>query len=320
MTKEMEIELKNQEDLEKEILSTKEIIKEKFHAVWARYKRQIILMMVFFGAVLVIVILTLIPPFNEPEKVYTYWDPVHGIWQIDNYARPSLEHLLGTDQAGRDHLTRLFHAVKNSLAFGLITGSICTGIAIFLGVIGPYVGGVVDVIASFFTNIALIFPQIPFILLMSAVLQIREWWITVLIIGLFTWPWAARSIRSQVLTLKERNFIKVAKMQPSGSRLATDMRIAFIEVLPNVLPYVILAFIIFLGNAIVIEAGIAMIGLGQQNWLTLGLLLEQASQWQWISSFSYWLWVPPGICLILIYLSFFMLQISLSKTFEQRTK
>jgi peptide/nickel transport system permease protein len=155
---------------------------------------------------------------------------------------------------------------------------------------------------------------------MSSVLRIREWWITVLIIGLFTWPWAARSIRSQVLTLKERNFIKVAKMQPSGSILATDLRIAFIEVLPNVLPYVILAFIIFLGNAIVIEAGIAMIGLGQQNWLTLGLLLEQAGIWQWISSFSYWLWVPPGVCLILIYLSFFMLQTSLSKTFEQRTK
>jgi peptide/nickel transport system permease protein len=320
MAKEIEVELKNQGEMEKEIISTQQILKEKFHAIWNRYKHQIIFMMVFFAAILVIIILTLIPPFNEPEKIYTYWDPVNGIWQIDNYAKPSPEHLLGTDQAGRDQLTRLFHAVRNSLAFGAMTGSICIVIAVFLGIFGPYIGGVVDLIASFFTNIALIFPQIPFILLMSAVLQIREWWIIMLIIGLFTWPWAARSIRSQVLTLKERNFVKVAKMQPSGSRWITDMKIAFVEVLPNVLPYVLLAFIIFLGNAIIIEAGIAMIGLGQQNWLTLGLLLEQATEWQWISSFSYWLWIPPGICLILIYLSFFMLQSSLSKTFEQRTQ
>ncbi|MFX1573176.1 MAG: ABC transporter permease [Promethearchaeota archaeon] len=303
-------EINNWEEL-KEIISTKEIIKEKFHAAMDRYKRQIILMLVFFIVVLIIVILTLIPPFNDPEKRYWVIRDV----SLDNYAKPSLKHLLGTDQAGRDQLTRLLHAVRNSLAFGLVTGGICTGIAVFLGIVGPFKGGVVDAIASFMTNIALVFPQIPFILLMSAILEIREWWITMLVIALFTWPWAARSIRSQVLTLKERNFIKVSKMSA-----LKDMRIAFTEVLPNVLPYVLLAFIIFLGNAIIIEAGIAMIGLGQQNWLTLGLLLNHAVDFAWITSFSYWLWIPPGICLILIYLSFFVVQSSLSRTFEQRTK
>ena len=310
MTKEMQIELKNQEELEEKI-GIKEIIKEKYHAAMDRYKRQIILMLVIFIIILIIVILTLIPPTNEPEK--RYW-VTPGVL-LDNYAKPSLEHWLGTDQYGRDHLTRLIHAVRNSLAFGLVTGSICTGIAVFLGVIGPFKGGVVDFIASFFTNMALVFPQIPFILLMSSLLQIRAWWMTMLIIGLFTWPWAACSIRSQVLTLKERNFVKVSKMSA-----LKDMRIAFLEVLPNTLPYILLAFIIFLGSAIILEAGIAMIGLGQQNWLTLGLLLDEAFRWQWISSFSYWLWIPPGICLILIYLSFFMIQSSLSKTFEQRTR
>lgn len=310
MTKEMQIELKNQEELEEKI-GIKEIIKEKYHAAMDRYKRQIILMLVIFIIILIIVILTLIPPFNDPE--IRYWVTPDVL--LDNFADPSLKHWLGTDQFGRDHLTRLFHAVRNSLAFGLITGLICTGIAVFLGVIGPFKGGVVDVIASFFTNMALVFPQIPFILLMSSLLQIRAWWMTMLIIGLFTWPWAARSIRSQVLTLKERNFVKVSKMSA-----LKDMRIAFLEVLPNTLPYILLAFIIFLGSAIILEAGIAMIGLGQQNWLTLGLLLDEAFRWQWISSFSYWLWIPPGICLILIYLSFFMIQSSLSKTFEQRTR
>jgi len=312
MMKEMQVEQKNQEELE-EKMGIKEIIKLRYHAAMDRYKRQIILLIVIIVVIMIIVILTLIPPFNEPDKQYWYWDAIDEIMKLDNYAKPSPEHLLGTDQMGRDHLTRLFHAVRNSLAFGLVTGSICTGIAVFLGIIGPYKGGVVDYIASFITNMALVFPQIPFILLMSSLLRIRAWWITMLIIGLFTWPWAARSIRSQVLTLKERNFIKVSKM--SGLKAT---RIAFSEVLPNALPYVILAFIIFLGNAIVIEAGIAMIGLGQQNWLTLGLLLNQAVDWQWISSFSYWLWIPPGICLILIYLSFFLIQSSLSRTFEQR--
>lgn len=314
MQKEMNIESINQEELELST-SVKQIIKEKFHTAMDRYRRQIIFLIIFFIVILVIVILTLVPPFNMPEKKFWYWDPEAGIYQLDNYAKPSLAHLLGTDQAGRDQLTRLLHAVRNSLVFGLATGSICTGIAVFLGVIGPYIGGLVDGVASFFTNIALIFPQIPLILLLSAVLEIRAWWITMLVIGLFTWPWAARSIRSQVLTLKERNFIKVAKMSA-----LKDMRIALLEVLPNVLPYVILAFIIFLGNAIVIEAGIAILGVGQQNWITLGLLLQDSLQAGWVQSFSYWLWIPPGICLILIYLSFFMVQSSLSKTFEQRTK
>ena len=311
MTREMQIELKTQEELEKKI-GIKQIIKEKFHAAMDRYKRQFILMIAFFIVILIIIILTLVPPFNDPDK--RFW-VTPGVL-LDNYAKPSLEHLLGTDQLGRDHLTRLIHGVRNSLGFGLLTGSICTVIAVFLGVIGPFKGGVVDVIASFLTNIALVFPQIPFILLMSSLLQIRAWWITMLIIGLFTWPWAARSIRSQVLIIKEKDFIKVSKMSA-----LKDMRIAFVEVLPNALPYVILAFIIFLGNAIIIEAGIAMIGLGQQNWLTLGLILNEAVDWGWIyPSFSYWLWIPPGICLILIYLSFFMIQTSLSKAFEQRTR
>ncbi|MFX1278012.1 MAG: ABC transporter permease [Promethearchaeota archaeon] len=303
MTKELEIE-----GIELEESSFKEVLKEKFHNAMARYKAQLILLLVFLIVVLIIVILTYIPPFNKPEKVY--W--VEG--SRDNFSDPTLKHLLGTDQHGRDYLTRLLHAIRNSLAFGFITGLLCTGIAVFLGIIGPFKGGATDTTTSFITNIALVFPQIPFILLMSAILQTREWWITMLIIGLFTWPWAARSIRSQVLTLKERNYVKVAKM--SGLKAS---QIAFGEVLPNVLPYIFLAFIIFLGNAIIIEAGIAIIGLGQQNWLTLGLLLNDAVRWGLIFPRRlYAMWLTPGICLILIYLAFFIIHSSVSRTFEQR--
>ncbi len=306
MTEKIQIESKNQEELEK--IGIKEIIKEKYHAAMDRYKVQFILMFVIFIIILIIVILTLVPPFNDPDKVY--W--VSG--ERDNFRDPTSKHPLGTDQHGRDYLTRLLHAIKNSLLFGFITGGICIGIAVFVGIIGPFKGGKVDGTASFITNIALIFPQIPFILLMSAILQIREWWVTMLVIALFTWPWAARSIRSQVLTLKERNYIKVARM--SGLK---DTKIAFGEVLPNVLPYVFLAFIIFLGNAIITEAAIAMIGLGQQNWLTLGLLLNHAVEWGFIYPRRlYAMWLTPGICLILIYLSFFIMHSSLSRTFEQR--
>jgi peptide/nickel transport system permease protein len=293
---------------ELEDLSFKELLKEKFKNVIARYKTQLIMLLVFFAAILTIIILTYVPPFNEPEKVY--W--AEG--SRDNFSDPSLQHLLGTDQHGRDYLTRLLHAIRNSLAFGFLTGSLCTGIAVILGIFGPFKGGATDTTTSFITNIALVFPQIPFIILMSAVLQTREWWVTMLVIGFFTWPWAARSIRSQVLTLKERNYIKVAKM--SGLKA---LKIAFGEVLPNVLPYIFLAFIIFLGNAIIIEAGIAIIGLGQQDMLTLGLLLEHAVSWGFIYPRRlYAIWLTPGFCLILIYLAFFLIHSSISRTFEQR--
>lgn len=96
-------------------------------------------------------------------------------------------------------------------------------------------------------------------------------------------------------------------------------KIAFVEVLPNVLPYIFLAFIIFFGNAILIEAGIAIIGLGQQNMLTLGLLLDDAVRWGIIFPRRlYAMWLTPGICLILIYLALFIIHSSISRTFEQR--
>ncbi|HDZ17244.1 hypothetical protein LCGC14_0775100 [marine sediment metagenome] len=309
MTEEMQMELKTEEELELKV-SIKQIIKEKYHAALERYRRQFILLAIFFIAIIIIVILTYIPPFNTPDK--KYWVEVDVLY--DNWAEPSLKHWLGTDEFGRDHFTRLLHAIRNSFLFGLITGSVCTGVAVLTGVIGPFKGGAVDTTTSFITNIALVFPQIPFILLMSAIFEVRSWWITMLFISLFTWPWAARSIRSQVLTLKERNYIKVSKM--SGLK---DMRIAFIEVLPGVLPYIFLAFIIFLSSAILIEAGIAMVGLGQQQWLTLGLLLNNAVVFGWIYPMrDYWLWLPPGICLIIISLTLFIIQASISKTFEQR--
>ena len=276
-----------------------------------RYKRQFALLLGIVILVIILSVWTTIPPYdqpytkiweNYPYKLATYW-PMS--WQFP----------LGTTNSGENYFVMVLWATKNSINFGVLTATLATSIAILFGVFGPFKGGVADTSTSFVTNVAMVFPQIPFILFINTLMDSPSWITVMLVIGLFTWPWAARSIRAQVLTLKERNFIKVSKMSALG-----DMRIAFSEVIPNVLSYILLVFCICFGIAIITEAGISMLGLGPQNYLTLGHLLYLSLEKAWISTFHYNLWLTPGIVLTVVYLIFYSIQASFINTFNPRTR
>lgn len=284
----------------------KDAVIERLSILWNRYKRQCLAVLFFIVTILVIIILSAVPPFNN---LGTSRDPS----RINQ--DPSSLYWLGTNYRGQNMFNMLLTGTRNSIIFGFVTSILCTSIAILVGVIGPFIGGVVDKITQFITNIALIFPIIPFIILMSTLTEERTTLSTLLIIAFFNWPWAARSIRAQVLSIKERDYIKVSRM--SG---VSSTRIAFSEVLPNVLSYVFLCFVIITGIAIQIEAGIALLGLGQQDYLTLGWLLTDAIENQAINTFQYHLWIPPGVILMLFLLLIYNLHGSFSSTFNPKSR
>ena len=140
-------------------------------------------------------------------------------------------------------------------------------------------------------------------------------WIILVVIAFFNWPWASRSIRSQILTLKERNFVKIAKI--SGVR---STKIAFVEVLPRVLSYVFLVFAIMVAIAIQSEAGIALIGLGQQDFISLGSLLYDYMIAGAPQHHYYHWFIPPGLFLVLFVLLIYVAHASFTKTFNPRAR
>ncbi|MFX0136711.1 MAG: ABC transporter permease [Candidatus Hodarchaeota archaeon] len=288
----------------------------KFWSTLRNYRSQIIILSVLLTTILVILILAVITP--DPLTVYykLEYNPYLGWVTVpDDRSPPSWDHLLGTNDYGYDQLTVLIHSLKNSILFGLFVGSICVAIAVFVGVIGPYIGGIVDEIFSLITNISLAFPVVPFILLLNTMIEERSIMVVAIIIALFNWPWAARAIRSEVLSLKERNFVKLAKVTGENK-----LKIAFFEIVPNLFSYIFLVFIIIIGAAIIIEAGIAMIGLGQQEIVTLGMMLYWSQVFGHVIRSYYFLWIPPGLALTLFIIMIYVVHSSLSQVFNPKLR
>jgi len=305
----LEIVMKEQEAKERSPIV--QVLSKVYQALKLRYRRQFFLILGIVIFVLILEIWTMIPGWNDYKRVYYIGETTN----VRYYWKPSLEHWLGTTKRGYDYFTRILWATKNSIIFGLCTSTIATGVAIAIGVFGPFKGGKYDEATSFITSTAMVFPQIPFIIFMDSLFASRSWIVVMFVIALFSWPWAARSLRSQVLTLRERNFVKVSKM--SALR---DLRIAFAEVIPNVLSYILLIFCICFGVAIVTEAGISMIGLGPDpnQYVSLGTLLLEMKDDSWVVFRYYHLWLTPGIILTIIYIAFYSIQASFLSTFNPK--
>jgi peptide/nickel transport system permease protein len=230
---------------------------------------------------------------------------------------PNNEHLLGTTMFGQDILAQLCTGVRNSLFVGGLAGALGTLIAILFGALGAYKGGFADTIFSFVTNIVIVFPVLPLLIILSATLSQRSLLLVAVLIALTLWPWAARSIRSQVLSLKEREFVNLARM--SGMK---DTTMVVTEVLPNMLAYLMMVFVLLVGGAILSEAAISMIGLGAPNAITLGQMLWWAiNQTMYPNWWTMWWWfVPPGLVLTIFLSAVFVMHAGMEELFNPRLR
>jgi peptide/nickel transport system permease protein len=234
---------------------------------------------------------------------------------------PSSGYLLGTTAFGEDIFAQLCMGIRNSLAVGVLAGALGTLIAVLFGALGPYKGGLADEISNFVTNIVIVFPVLPLLLILAAVLEqsIRSLFLVGVLIALTSWPWAARSIRSQVLSLKEREFVNLARM--SGMK---DRTMVITEVLPNMLAYIMMVFVLLAGGAIIAEAGISMLGVGPDPTrnVTLGSMLYWAMN-QTVVPFwwnVWWWFIPPGLVLTVLLSAVFVMHAGMDELFNPRLR
>lgn len=271
----------------------------------------------FVGIIVFIIVIFCIAGFSPWWQSTTGGvNPLHPKSGAD--APPSWAHWLGGTFEGYDNFITLMYGARQSIIIGFVVACISTPIAIVMGTIGAYKGGKLDEAFVQITNIALIFPLIPTILLLAAMGGGNQPWTSVaLIIAVLAWPWAARCIRSQILTLREREFVNVARI--SGQR---ETHIAFVEVLPNMLPYIFLVFVINMFNGILTEAGVAIIGFGDQSssYISLGKMLFWAYSRDQVQNQQFWEWMPPGILLIIILVLLFVLQSAMPAIFNPRLR
>ncbi|MBU3188827.1 ABC transporter permease [Clostridium bowmanii] len=227
--------------------------------------------------------------------------------------------ILGTDNFGRDVLTELVAAMGTSLKIGLVAGTIATFIGLILGLLAGYVGGTLDDFIMFITNIFTVIPSFILLVLISFSVgeSARGVMLTAAIIGFTSWPWTTRSVRSQVISLRNRNHVNLSKL--SGHSLP---RIILTDILPYVASYVVMAFILQISSGILAEAQLSMIGLGPATTKvsTLGLMLNWAMAYKAPLTGAWWAFLPVILAITLISFSLNLMNTGLDQVFNPQLR
>lgn len=211
---------------------------------------------------------------------------------------PSLEHLFGTDRAGRDLLTLNFHGARISMVVGLMASLFAVFVGSTIGIIAGFVGGRVDSTLTRVIDFFYVLPTLVLAIVLASVLG-PNLFNVILVIGVTSWPATARVIRSQTLSLRERAFVDRARAYGAGkARLMTR------HIMPNVFPLILASMSLAVANAIFIETTLSFLGVGDKNTFSWGRILEESYD-AGALTLGMWAWfVPPGLSVILVVLAF----------------
>jgi peptide/nickel transport system permease protein len=253
-----------------------------FAVLWANRKARagIILLSVF---VLMAVFAPLIAPYDPKTQ------------KFDTSAGLSGAHLLGTTQQGQDIFSQIVYGARTSLVVGLLGGLFATAIALVVGMVAGYLRGWVDEVLSFGINLALVIPVLPLMVTIAAYSPVRGIALIVFIVSITGWAWGARVKRSQIITLRTRDYVTAAKFAGDGT-----FRIIFREILPNMTSLVVAGFMGAATSAIGAEAGLEFLGLGDPTVVSWGTMLFWSEQGSAMLTGA-WVWLfTPGLCLALL--------------------
>jgi len=222
---------------------------------------------------------------------------------------------LGTDNFGRDVFKELVSAVKTSLLVGLIAGLIATFIGLTLGLLSGYIGGIVDDSIMFVTNLFTVIPGFVLLILISNSIgqESRGATTVAIVIGMTSWVWTTRAVRSQVISLRNRDHVNLSQI--SGHSL---IRIILTDILPYIASYVVMAFILQVSTAILAEAQLSMLGLGPKTTEipTLGLMMNWSMLYSAHLNGSWWAYFPVIMLIALISFSLNLMNTGLDQVFN----
>jgi peptide/nickel transport system permease protein len=230
-------------------------------------------------------------------------------------APPSGEYWFGTTTFGQDVFAQFLHGLRASFFVGVVAALIAGVLGMVIGFTSGYRGGFVDEILNMITNIVLVLPVLAVLMIIAAYLEVRDVQIQAVIIGLFSWPWVARAVRSQTLTLRAREFVDLAKLSGMPVR-----RIIFREIAPNMASYLFMVFILLFGGSVLFAATLDFIGLGPTEGTSLGLMLNQAKQWSAMNLGLWWWFIPPGLGITTIVGALYIVNVGLDEVFNPKLR
>jgi len=207
---------------------------------------------------------------------------------------PSWHHLFGTTDQGSDIFSQVMLGTRRSLLLGFAAAVLATALASTLGILAAYSGGIVDEIVNFLTNIFLVVPTIPLLIVISSYLKARGMTTMILVLGLTLWAFEARILRGQALSLKNRDFIHAAKT--SGE---STWRIVFGELMPNMISRIAAAFVLVFYIALLVDAGLEFLGLGDSAHVSWGMVLYWAQTNSTVLQGEWWPFLFPGLALVI---------------------
>jgi len=207
---------------------------------------------------------------------------------------PSWHHLFGTTDQGSDIFSQVVLGARRSLILGLGAALLATTLATVLGVVGAYSGGIVDEVINFLTNIFLVIPTIPLLIVISGYLKARGMGTMILVLGLSLWAFEARILRGQALSLKSRDFVQAAKVAGEST-----WRIVFGELIPNMISRIAAAFVLVFYIALLVDAGLEFLGLGDNSHVSWGMILYWAQTNSAVLQGEWWPFLFPGLALVI---------------------
>jgi peptide/nickel transport system permease protein len=211
---------------------------------------------------------------------------------------PTAAHWLGTDAQGRDVLTAMTLAMPQTLKIGLIAGLISLTVGVALGLVAGFTGGIVDTAIRTASDVMMTIPGVAVLVLVAANVRTMTVELMAVIVAGLSWMVAARAIRAQTLSLRERGYVQVARLNG-----LSGLPLIFVEVLPNLLPYIAASFVLTVGQAMLATIGLEALGLGPQNELTLGMTIFWAQFYGAVIRGMWWWWGPPILALALIFVA-----------------
>jgi len=235
----------------------------------------------------------------------------HDPWErFEPYEKPGRDHLIGTNDIGNDILSELIHASRASLIVGIGAALIATLLGLLVGLFSGYFKGALDEMFMGITDIFLMIPRIPLIIILAAFLKSSIWFI-MLTLGFLWWTSTARVVRSRTLQVRELDFVTSAKCLGFKNR-----HIIFSDILPNIFPVVVPKFMLTVATAMISEASLSFLGLGDPSMKSWGLMINFALIKGGLVNEMWWWYLPPGLCIILFVFSI----VSLGFSFEERKK
>lgn len=258
---------------------------------WRRFKRNK-LSLAGLAITVWLVVTAILAPYIAP------YDPNKMHWGKE-YMPPCPEFPLGTDEMGRDVLSRVIWSARTSLYVGFASVLLIAAIGVTVGAISGYFGGWIDEVLMRITDIVLTIPTIMLLILIASIFQVRSLNVIILAIGAVSWPTIARITRSQFLLIKELPYIDAARV--AG---LSHPRIIFRHILPNALPPIIVAATFDMASAILMEASLSFLGLGDPRVVSWGQMLSVGHT---VMLHAWWVGTFPGLAIFVTVLGFNLL-------------